>query len=157
MVKYVDKVNLSVGEEIVEAIDALRRLFRSEQQRALGDGPHGLTHMEGRVLNLIGRKPDATQSGLAAHLGRDKGQMARLIGALRQRDLVEARPDAEDRRVQRLRLTAAGEAVQSAAQGERLRLAQRAAEGLNADERTVLAELLRRVRANLDVESPPPD
>jgi DNA-binding MarR family transcriptional regulator len=102
------------------------------------------------VLGYFARHPGATASELAAHSGRDKGQVARLVGALKERGLLEARADEADRRSVRLTLTAAGRSVHQTLQRRRRRLAEVAVAGLDDAERAQLSALLERVRLNLD-------
>jgi DNA-binding MarR family transcriptional regulator len=153
MTRLVDNINSKRGEaadEIAESVHALMHLYRARQYRKARDGQHELTPMEGRVLGFFGRHPGATQSDLVTHAARDKGQLARLISALRERGLLEVRLDETDRRVQRLYLTTAGTGVQAAVQRQRLRVARLAVADLDEDERSMLAELLRRVRTKLE-------
>jgi DNA-binding MarR family transcriptional regulator len=152
MAKPIDLVNQKAdgaGDDLLEAIHAVMHLVRSQQYRALRDGPGELTHMDGKVLGFFERHPGATQSELAAHSGRDKGQLARLIGGLKARGLLDARPDEADRRSVHLTLTAAGRSVQQTLQRRWRRLADLAVAGLGEAERRELLALLERVRANL--------
>jgi DNA-binding MarR family transcriptional regulator len=116
----------------------------------LRDSPQAVTHMESKVLGFFGRHPGATQSELAAHSGRDKGQLARLVSGLRERGLLEAQVDESDRRSVRLRLTDAGEQAAEALRRQARRLAGVAVKGLSEEERRQLSGLLERVRANLE-------
>jgi DNA-binding MarR family transcriptional regulator len=136
------------GDDVLEAIHAVMHLVRSQQYRTAGAGPQDLTHMDGKVLGFFARHPGATQSELAAHSGRDKGQLARLIGGLRERGLLEAQADESDRRNLRLTLTAAGRAVQQTLQRRRRRLSDLAVAGMSDAEQRELLDLLARVQAN---------
>lgn len=138
------------ADDIAEAVHALMHLFRSQRYRALRDGTGELTHMEGKVLGFFSSRPGATQSELVAHAARDKGQLARLIAALRERGLLQASVDDTDRRIVRLQLSAQGRALHSAAQRQRLRVARLAVAGLGDDERRQVLDLLRRMRSNLE-------
>jgi DNA-binding MarR family transcriptional regulator len=129
----------------MEAVHQLRHLYRGQHDRGIGGG-----HMEGRVLSFVGRRPGATQSEVVAYCARDKGQVARLIGGLRERGLIEARPDADDRRIQRLYLTDAGRESQAVVQQRRARVARLAVEDLDDEERQNLLELLGRIRTRLE-------
>ena len=153
MKNNVDKVNQNSApsaSDVFEAIHSLMHLYRARRMRApVGDAPE-LTHMEGKVLGFFARHPDATLSDLVAHSGRDKAQLTRLIRALRDRDLLEARADEADRRSTRLRLSASGEALSAGWHRVGADLAEEALEGLAAREREQLLALLDRVRANLD-------
>ncbi len=140
----------ATADEVFEAIHTVMHLFRSEQYRVLRDGPHDLTHMESKVLGFFVRHPGATQSDLSAHSGRDKGQLARLIKGLKDRGLLEAHADEQDRRNLRLNATADGRQVQQTLQRQARRVSGVAVGGFSADERRQLVALLNRVRTNLD-------
>jgi len=149
----VDKVKHQTdapSDDVLEAIHAVMHRVRSLQHRAIEHLPGAPTPMDGKVLGFFARHPGATQSDLAAHSGRDKGQLARLVGGLRERGLLQAQPDAEDRRNLRLALTEEGRALQQQIQRRRRKLSELAAAGLNATEKAQLLALLGRVEANLD-------
>lgn len=137
------------ADDVFEAIHTVMHLFRAEQYRALRDGAHEMTHMESKVLGYFARHPGATQSELAAHSGRDRGQLARLVKGLKDRGLIEAQADAHDRRQLHLALTPEGRALQQAVARQGRRASGLAVEGLSGDERRQLVALLNRVRANL--------
>jgi len=136
--------------DILELVHELMHEYRSLQYRFLRDGPHDITHMDGKVLGFFGRHPGATQSDLAEHSGRDKAQLARLIKGLRDRDLLTGEVDESDRRSVRLALTADGQAVQKALRQQAKRLGDKAVAGLSAKEKEELATLLQRVKSNLE-------
>ncbi|WP_229491531.1 MarR family winged helix-turn-helix transcriptional regulator [Massilia sp. HP4] len=125
-------------------------LYRSRQLRGLRGGPHELAHMEMKALGYFARHPGATQSDLVAHSGRDKAQVARLIRALREGQLLEATADEQDRRSTRLSLSAAGEEIFAGLHRQSGALGQVALAGLSGDEQAQLGGLLARVRANLE-------
>lgn len=159
MPKSVDSVNQSPApaerapeNDVLDLIHTVMHQYRSQQYRALRDGPHDITHMDSKVLGFFGRRAGATQSDLVAHTGRDKAQLARLIKGLRERGLLAAEADESDRRNVRLSLTAEGHAVQRALQRQARRLSASAVAGLNAGEQAQLVALLRRVRDNLDAK-----
>ncbi len=152
MRKPVDLVNErdAASGDVLEAVHALMHLYRGLQFRAGRDAPLALTHMESKVLGFFARHPGATQSELAAHAGRDKGQLARLVAGLRERGLLEAHADAADRRSVRLQLTAEGQAADQARRRRGKRLSAAAVQGLSEAEQRQLLALLARVRANLE-------
>jgi DNA-binding MarR family transcriptional regulator len=153
MRKTVDKVNQnppSPALEVLERVHAIMHLYRSAQQRSLRAGPHDLAHMEIKVLGFFARRPGATQSDLAAHSGRDKAQLARLIRGLRDRGLLDATADETDKRSTRLALSAAGKDMFAALHRHDGALAETALEGISEAERATLLDLLERVRANLE-------
>ena len=112
-----------------------------------GAGKVGL--MERKAIGFFARNPGATPSDLAAHSGRDKGQLARLLANLRDRGLLEAQPDADDRRVMRLYPTEKARQLHAEVQAQRRALAVRAVAGFSAAEQQTLLQLLQRVEQNL--------
>jgi DNA-binding MarR family transcriptional regulator len=158
MRQSVDNVNhkgIADDAAVLELVHAVMHRFRALQYRALeprarDDGDAGLTHMEGKVLGFFAHHPDATQRDLAHHSGRDKAQLARLIKSLRERGLLEGVADEADRRNVRLRMTAAGQAVQRTLRQQARKLEACAVTGLSAEQRRELVALLRQVLHNLD-------
>jgi DNA-binding MarR family transcriptional regulator len=153
MRNLVDKVNQSSPSpalEVLERVHAIMHLYRSAQQRSLRAGPHDLAHMEIKVLGFFARWPSATQSDLAAHSGRDKAQLARLVRGLRDRGLLEAAADETDKRSTRLSLSSEGKEMFAALHRHDGALAEVALDGISEPERATLLDLLARVRANLE-------
>ena len=153
MQNVVDEVNQnppSPALEVLERVHAIMHLYRSAQQRSLRAGPHDLAHMEIKVLGFFARRPGATQSDLAAHSGRDKAQLARLIRGLRDRGLLDATADETDKRSTRLALSDAGRDMFAALHRHDGALAEAALEGIAEADRATLLDLLERVRANLE-------
>jgi DNA-binding MarR family transcriptional regulator len=149
----VDKVNQkspSPALEVLERVHDIMHLYRSAQQRSLRAGPHDLAHMEIKVLGFFARRPGATQSDLAAHSGRDKAQLARLVRGLRDRGLLEAVADEADKRSTRLSLSEEGKAMFAALHVHDGALAEAALAGIPEAERATLLDLLARVHANLE-------
>ncbi len=151
MGKLVDIVNqpAATDDDVLELVHTLMHDYRSLQYRFLKDGPHDITHMDGKVLAFFARHPGATQSDLSQHSGRDKAQLARLVKGLREKGLLEAAADEHDRRSVRLSLSEDGRAVQRALHLQARRLSAKAVAGLSATERQTLTALLRRVKTNL--------
>jgi DNA-binding MarR family transcriptional regulator len=154
MQEQVDNVNRPprqdpAGDEVLELVHTVMHQFRSQLFQALRQGAHELTHMESKVLGFFVRHPDATQSGLVQHTGRDKAQMARLIKSLRERGLLDAVPDEIDRRNLRLRATAAGLEVHQTLQQQARKLEALAVTGLTSHDKAQLLSMLGRVRTNL--------
>lgn len=158
MRKKIDHVNQSgntrgePSDDVLEAVHAVMHAFRARQYRVSENDAPGVTHLEGKVLGFFARHPGATQGELAAHAGRDKGQIARLIGGLKERGLLSASADEADRRVVRLTLSAEGEGLQQALHKRGRKLGSVASAGLSADERRQLVGLLEKVRQQLERE-----
>lgn len=149
----VDNVNqkpAALPEAIFEAIHAVMHRFRAEQYRSFRDGPHQLTHMEGRTLGFIARNPGATPKDLMEHSGRDKGQLARLLKTLKDQKLVVEQANPSDQRSVRLSLSNKGAAIHKHLQNQVKRLAKVAVKKLTDQEQETLSALLQKVQANLE-------
>lgn len=155
-VDIVNKKPLKESHDVFESIHTIMHLFRSEQYRVLRDGPHEVTHMEGKLLGFFERNPGATLRDLTGHTRQDKGQLARLIKSLREHGLLEGREDEGDRRSVRLHVTKEGQAIHRALRQQVGRLSEIAIKGLNASERRQLVTLLHQVRENLESISDTP-
>ncbi|MGP0173271.1 MarR family winged helix-turn-helix transcriptional regulator [Pseudomonas sp. NCHU5208] len=138
-----------LADAVFESIHGVMHLYRAQQYRVLRDGPHDLTHMEYKVLNFFAAQPDATLRELVQHSGRDKAQLARLIKELRDKGLLDGQVDAVDRRITRLRLTPAGQAVHEALRQQGQVLNEVVVQGLSPEEQEQLLALLERVGASL--------
>lgn len=149
-VDHVNDVGEASADELLELVHDVMHLWRARQHPGAGADENGLTPLETRVLGFFSRHPGATQRDLVEHSGRDKGQIARLIAGLRERGLLDAHTDENDRRVACMTLTEPAKALLAAARRRRSRLAQAAVQGLDDAERRTLATLLRRLQANLD-------
>lgn len=153
MRKLLDKVNQKqdlVAEEIFEEIHAITHIYRSRQHRQLREPPFALTHMESRVLGFFARNQDATLSDLISHSGRDKAQLTRLIRGLREKGLLEARVDENDRRSTLLQLSEEGKRIHRKSRAQGALAARRGVEGMSDEERRQLAAMLARIRTNLE-------
>jgi len=157
MRKKVDQVNQNPAPaeghaalQVVDAMHKIMHLYRTQQHRSLRGAQHDLAHMEIKVLGFFARHPGGSPSDLVAHSGRDKAQVARLIRGLRERGLLEAEADANDRRSTCITLSPAGLELHTALHSHDGELAAAALAGLSEGECATLAALLGRVRANLE-------
>lgn len=94
-----------------DQVACVRRFNRAVTQRIGVLDKHylgrGRALGESRLLFEIGRR-GAELRELRARLGLDSGYVSRLISSLERSGLVSTEPSAEDRRIRRARLTAAG-------------------------------------------------
>lgn len=87
----------------------------SHLARAIDRGltAQGLGRAHHRALYFIARQPDMTVSELLLLLAITKQSLGRVLNELTERALVETRPGERDRRQRLLRLTAAGQTLES--------------------------------------------
>jgi len=157
MSKQVDTVNQLtpiVEDDVLEVIHAVMHQVRARHPRTNEDDNQAVGHMERKALGFFARHPGATQSDLANHSGRDKGQLARLVAGLKERGLLMATPDEKDRRVVRLYLTESAHALHAEVQAQRRKLSAMAVAGLTPDQKLQLLELLAHIQRNLQASVP---
>ena len=128
-------------------ISDVARLMRTAFDRRVRD--LGLTRSQWLVINRLHRRPGATQSELADMLEVEKATAGRMVDRMEKKGWVVRRPDAADRRVNRLHLTAEADLIQ-------LRLAQisertvdDALALLSVSEREQFSESMRRIKRRL--------
>lgn len=109
----------------------------------------GLTRSQWSVLRRLHRNPGASQSELAEMLEIEKASAGRLIDRLEANGWVERRPDAGDRRINRLYLTAEAVRVNDRIEPIAVATVEDALAGLSRVEREVLTELMDRVKERL--------
>src|SRR5215813_4703975 len=76
-------------------------------------GPRAIHAGQWSVLRFLvrARREDRTVGGVASYLGVTHAPASRAVAALARKDLVTVKADAEDRRIRRIDLTAAGKAL----------------------------------------------
>lgn len=132
----------SVGWLLNAIVVSMRR--RIEQRMAL----HGLTAAQWLPLWRLKSGCPATARELARELDIDAGAMTRLIDRLVAKGLVERVRDSEDRRVVRLSLTPAGDALAAKLPAVLAEVNNDYLSGFADDEWRALTAMLRRMLDN---------
>jgi DNA-binding MarR family transcriptional regulator len=114
----------------------------------------GLTRSQWQVLSLLHRRPGVSQAELADLLEVERATAGRTIDRLERKNWVVRRPDAADRRINRLHLTDEAERAQAAMGRIAADMLDDAMAALAEDERQVLADLLERMKARLQSMGP---
>lgn len=112
----------------IEAMFFAYRAFTADPDRILQNYEYGRAHH--RTVHFINRQPGLTVTALLAVLGVTKQSLNRVLRALMEDGLVEARVGKRDKRERHLFLTEKGTALErelSEAQRTRMRAAYRAA------------------------------
>lgn len=110
----------------------------------------GLTRSQWWVLTHLYRADGVTQSELAETLEVEKPTLGRLLDRLEAKGWVERRPDAADRRVKRVHLTAAVEEPMRRMRTVAADVRADALSGLSAREREQFVDLLLKIKGNLN-------
>ena len=109
----------------------------------------GLTRSQWLVINRLYRRPGATQSELAEMLEVEKATAGRMVDRMEKKGWVVRRPDAADRRVNRLFLTADADLIQVQLAQIADRTVDDALALLSALEREQFSEWMRQVKRQL--------
>ena len=132
-----------IGFLISDVARLLRTAFDRRVRRL------GLTRSQWLVINRLHRRPGATQSELAEMLEVEKATAGRMVDRMEKKGWVERRPDAADRRVNRLHLTSEADLIQLRLGRVAERTVDDALTLLSAGERAAFSELMRRVKRQL--------
>jgi len=97
------------GSDLGWTLGIILRRWHEKVEQAVAGLPHGTRGFQ--ILSLIGHNPPPTQSGLAKHLNIDKTVMPYIIDSLEQAGVLKRRVDSQDRRVNRIVITARGEST----------------------------------------------
>ena len=140
------------GVEILGAIRALTRLYECvESQRAdrldLSGARFGLLLLMAHEQR--GKEQGLTPTALSHFQGVSKNTISSLLRGLEEQGYIERTLDAEDYRVFRIRLTAAGREVVQLMAPRRVAFVNQLAAGLSAEEREQLLVLLEKLRRSM--------
>jgi DNA-binding MarR family transcriptional regulator len=142
-----EKPNISVGPEDDPALQACRQMFISHTkfQRRLEQltTPKGLNLSQFEALAKVGLRPGMIQQDLAEILLLTKGNIGAMIDRLEGLALIERRPDASDKRLNRLYLTGSGKELVSELFQEHLTLVRDMMRPLTTAQQRQLRNLLR--------------
>ena len=112
--------------------------------------PHQLHPRAFGVLLALSATDGQSQQQLSRSLAIPASRVVALVDDLQAAGLVVRRPHPSDRRIYAVSLTPEGVRALDAAAESALALEDQLTAGLDLQERTQLADLLRRVAANLD-------
>lgn len=124
----------------------LARRWRAEADRAVAG--LGLSHASGWVLLHVGRLGEnVRQSDLAAALDMQGPSLVRLIDRLESDALVGRRPEAGDRRINRVSLTPAGRALVEHIEGALTILRHEMLDGIDDTDLAIATDAMHRLDA----------
>ncbi|HAJ36547.1 MAG TPA: MarR family transcriptional regulator [Chloroflexi bacterium] len=138
-------------ETPIESINYLlvqvARLHRARADMLLE--PLGLYRGQPPVIIALHNTPGMTQGELATQLHVTPATMTRLLQRLERAGFVTRQSDADDQRISRFALTAAGEAIRMTMMATLRQLEAETFAGLTPAELAIMRQLLERLRTNL--------
>lgn len=99
------RIEQAYGFQIVR----MARLLRLHFTRFAEKTGYDITQEQWLMMNKLAQNPDVSQLSLADSLIHDKPNITRILAGLEKKKLVRRQSDRDDRRIMRVRLTAAGE------------------------------------------------
>lgn len=109
----------------------------------------GFTAAQWAILRHLATNEPPTAAELCRQLNYDTGSMTRMLSRLERKGVVAREPSANDRRIVRLRLTAAGRKLHPKLRDVVIRVLNHLTHGMSADEVRLLGDQLKRMRSNL--------
>lgn len=135
----------NIGFLIGDISRLIRRTF-DKRAKAIG-----VTRPQWRVLTWLKRHEGINQSALADMLELDAMTLCRMVDRLQAAEMVERRPDPNDRRAWQLFLTPNGTALTEQLQPIGEQLLQEALNDVGLQDQEKLQHLLKLLRANLQL------
>ena len=133
----------SLGRQISHISRNIRWMIQRDLETiGVGSGQHFFLH-------LIQRHPGITQNEVSRITDIDKATAAKGLAKLEQRGYLRRIPDQDDRRIRRLYLSEAGEAVMPQIEATLRRVTEVCSADLSAEELAELFGLLDKVEAAL--------
>jgi len=133
---------IPVSLELIRATNAVNRAFASALAKAGGSLPVWL------VLSSLKTQPRMSQHQLAAGMGIGDPTIAHHLRVMAGAGLITRERDPANRRVQHVRLTAAGDEMYRCLRAAAVSFDEQLCAGISPEDRTRLAHLLRRLSAN---------
>lgn len=110
--------------------------------------PHEVTSEQWSVLARLCEEDGISQKELASRVSKDQTNVTRILDQLQRKGLIVRKVNPEDRRSFLPSVTAEGKRVYEKIAPLEEQVIEMATEGLNAQELTMLKELLRRIADN---------
>lgn len=142
-----------MDNEIVDLLRTIANSFQTRMKEQIATNGCGLSTLQARLINLIGRNDGISQLTLGSLTERDKGQVARAINELEAAGLVARSLNESDKRSKCLTLTPAGRQMHLRLHALRGQLATEALTSLGNDEKQALRATLQKVATRLHPQS----
>jgi MarR family transcriptional regulator for hemolysin len=136
--------------DVLIVLHDVARLMRTRfDQRARA---RGMTRAQWVILARLARHPGMSQNELAGICEVEPITVGRLVDRLEARGFVERRPDATDRRVNRLHLLPATQPILEEITSYREALSEQVLDGLDERSRSALVDALLHIKNKLTSE-----
>ena len=142
--------NFNVEDTLGYLVSKAHQFMKNYFAHLLKTNNLDITVEQWAVLTIVYAFPDATQSDIARMTQTDKANVMRMVDLLEKKNFITRNNDENDRRVYRIRLTAAGEEMLKAV----IPIAQEAnkvsSAGIDPQEFELLKKMLKQIRSNIE-------
>lgn len=125
------------------------RLYSTTLDRRLKAAGLQLSHSQWRVIVILYRYDGLFQTQIAERMTMEKAPLGTLLDKLEKKGLLRREPDAHDKRMKRVFITAKGQEMFPLLEQETSRLRHDCVEGLSAAQLQQLSEILGIIRDNI--------
>jgi DNA-binding MarR family transcriptional regulator len=112
--------------------------------------PYGVTTSQWKILVLLRKREGLSQVEIQEELGVEGATVSGLVQRMIRLDLLERRPDIDDKRVLRVFLTERGRSLERALTPLAQEVVDRAFKGFSDDEKEFFTRLAKRALRNLE-------
>jgi DNA-binding MarR family transcriptional regulator len=137
-------------DDFAASLTEFFRAARRARGRAGEAGSRPLSLSQFTVLQTVDEEGDATVGALAQAAGVAMPTVTRMLGSLERDGIVERHRDEQDRRLVRVRLTKAGQALMAEKRAWIVARQHEVYAGLSAEDRRAAPPLMRRFAALLE-------
>lgn len=130
-------------------ISNITRMYSVEMDRLVREAGMTLSHSQWRVIAHLYYQDGQFQSQLAEQMLMEKAPLGTLLDKLQAANMLERRPDPNDRRLKRVFITPKGRELFPVLERESTKLQEIGMPDWDADKKALLLELLSEVRENL--------
>jgi DNA-binding MarR family transcriptional regulator len=145
---YYTAETYSADDSVGYLIGALRT--RMSRALDLGLRKHGFTAAQWPIIRAVADGETPIAADLCRRLDYDTGSMTRMLNRLEEKGVIVREGDRDDRRVVRLRMTAAGRRLYPKLRDAAIEMLNRLVEGFEAEEVQDVHRQLRRMYSNME-------
>lgn len=137
-----DKYNLLTGRIFMYASRFLGQQFKLNEI--------GLSREQWTILVVLWQQDGISQQRIANETGRDKPSTTRLLDNLEKEGYILRKPDAHDRRLNLICLTAKGKAIEEKMMAVANHTLETITQGLSAEQLLTVKEVFATIYQNID-------
>ncbi len=140
---------LELGKQLIPWLGKTAKMLDYSQTKELQSHGFELTKEQFVVLRVLSECNGTAQSNLACITNRDKASMTRIVTTLEKKNLIARIPSKEDKRVNQLFLTKAGDKMLNDVLPYVTQNIDKLQKGISQEEIDVVIDVLKRIQNNI--------